>query len=142
MSVKTVRRLAAELLNVGETHVKIIDAKRASEALTRDDVRALISEGAIAKEQKKGVGRAKARLKKKRLRFGRRRGPGSRKGKKFASFSRKDRWMRSTRALRRALRRYKNSLEPRDYRSVYKKIKGGFFKNKKQLVAFIEKISR
>jgi ribosomal protein L19E len=61
MSLKTVRRLAARLLRAGESRIRIIDAKRASEALTGDDVRSLIAEGVIALEPPRGVRRVSRR---------------------------------------------------------------------------------
>jgi len=49
MSIVTVRRLAADILGVGENKVWISPEKisEVSSALTRDDVRALIKQGTI-----------------------------------------------------------------------------------------------
>jgi large subunit ribosomal protein L19e len=135
MGLKTVKRLAANLLGVGESHVKILDAKRASEALTRDDVRGLLKEGVVFVEHKKGVGRGKARFKQDRKHAGRRRGVGSRKGSKRIE---KKIWMKRVRALRRVLKRFSDSMDSRAYRNAYKKIKGGYFKNKRHLVSFLK----
>ena len=51
MSVKTVRRLAADILGVGQSRVKInpLQIKRAEEALTRKDVEHLIGDGVLVK---------------------------------------------------------------------------------------------
>jgi len=135
LSLKTVKRLASRLLRVGESHVKILDAKRASEALTRDDVRSLISEGVIVSEQKTGVGRAKARFKHSRLHAGRRRGVGSRKGGRKARGKKK--WVSVTRGLRRVLLSLKPLLKKGYYRNAYLKIKGGYFKSKAQLIQYL-----
>ncbi len=135
MSLKTVRRLASRLLGVGESHVKILDAKRAGEALTSDDVRSLISEGVIVGEQRVGVGRAKARFKQARLHSGRRRQHGSRKGGRKAK--KKKKWVSLTRGMRRALSALKPSLKKGYYRNAYLKIKGGYFKSKAQLLQYL-----
>ncbi|MEM0475285.1 MAG: 50S ribosomal protein L19e [Candidatus Norongarragalinales archaeon] len=140
MSLKTVRRLAGRILGAGESRVRILDAKRASEALTRDDVRALIREGAIVAKQRKGVGRAKARFKHFRVHSGRRRGRGSKKGGVRSCEKRK--WISLVRALRRALAFQRGKISSRDYRRVYGMIKGGFFRNKKQLAEFLREIKK
>ncbi|NYZ78053.1 50S ribosomal protein L19e [Candidatus Micrarchaeota archaeon] len=135
MSLKTVKRLASRVLGVGESHVKILDAKRASEALTSDDVRSLISEGAIVGEQKMGVGRAKARFKQARLHAGRRRQKGSVKGGRKTRGKKK--WISMTRGTRRLLASLKPSLKKGYYRNSYLKIKGGYFKSKAQLLQYL-----
>jgi len=137
MSLKTIRRLAADVLKVGETHVKILDVKRAGDALTRDDVRTLIKESAIVATQKKGVGRAKASWKQGRKKLGRRVGLGSRKGSALAKVSRKKRWMVKVRSLRRVLSVLRNGLKKGAYRKVYLMVKGGQFRSKKQLREFV-----
>ncbi len=135
MSLKTVRRLAADIAGVGESRVRILDAKRAGEALTRDDVRSLFSEGAVAVSETKGVGRAKARFKQSRVQAGRRRGWGSAKG--GVKTREKAKWVSLVRGLRRALATHKNKIARSDYRRAYRMIKGGFFKNKRQLAEFV-----
>ncbi|MFH1056446.1 MAG: 50S ribosomal protein L19e [Candidatus Micrarchaeota archaeon] len=134
MGLQTIRRLAASIFKAGESRVKIKDAARAKEALTRDDVRTLIREGVLVLEQKKGVGRAKAKFKQSRLKAGRRRGTGSLKGAKFSRASRKGRWMEKVRAQRSLLKMLKKNLKEGEYRSLYSMVKGGFFKSKKHLL--------
>ncbi|MEM4255300.1 MAG: 50S ribosomal protein L19e [Candidatus Norongarragalinales archaeon] len=136
MGLKTVRRLVASIANAGESRVKIIDAARAKEALTRDDARSLIKEGAVVIEQKKGVGRNKARFKQSRVHSGRRRGPGSRKGASFAGKSRKERWVEKVRSQRKVLKSMKSGLAQGAYRKLYSMIKGNLFKTKKQLLSY------
>jgi large subunit ribosomal protein L19e len=138
MSLITIRRLAADVLEVGESHIKILDAKAASEALTRDDVRNLIKEGVIVSTQKKGVSRSKARWKQSRKKLGRRVGLGSRKGRAFAKVSRKTRWMAKVRSLRRVLHNARPLLKKGGYRKLYLMVKGGHFRSKKQLSEFFK----
>ena len=140
MTLKTVRRLAADVAGVGESRIRVVDAKRANEALTRDDVRTLFSEGAVAVVEAKGSGRAKARFKQQRTHSGRRRGAGSAKGSVAARG--KSEWIALVRGLRRALALRKSRLGRVDYRRAYRMIKGGFFKNKRQLAEFIRGLEK
>jgi len=136
MGLQTVRRLAASILKAGESRVRILDAVKAKEALTRDDVRSLVRQGIVVVEQKKGVGRAKARFKQSRLHAGRRRGRGSRKGAKYSRVSRKERWVGKVRSQRRLLKRLKGELRKGGYRKLYSMVKGNFFKSKKHLLSY------
>ncbi|MGC8960900.1 MAG: 50S ribosomal protein L19e, partial [Candidatus Bathyarchaeia archaeon] len=76
MSLRIQRRLAAELLNVGESRVWIDpeSIERVEAAITREEVERLIHEGVIRKLPERGVSRGRIRSKPGR------RGPGSRKG--------------------------------------------------------------
>jgi len=143
MSMKTVKRLAAEILKVGENRVKIApaEAKRAEEALTRDDVRALIVDNVITAEPKRGVSRLRARKKQAQKKKGRRRGIGSRKGGKYSKVKRKTIWMNKVRAQRKTLFEYSDKglmEEGSSYRTVYKMIKGGAFKGRGQMVKYLQ----
>jgi large subunit ribosomal protein L19e len=90
-------------------------------AITREEIRKLIHEGAIKSAPEKGVSRVRARVlhekRKKRLR----RGPGTRKGSSGAKITRKQAWMQRIRALRRALRGWKahRALTEGAYRQLY-----------------------
>ena len=57
MEPKQVKRLAARVLGVGEKRIRIRDLEKAQQAMTGDDVRALMKQGAIEVLQKKGVSR-------------------------------------------------------------------------------------
>src|SRR2546426_6067895 len=77
MSLKSQRRLAADLLGGGLNRVWIDpeDIDRVQSAITRDEVKKLIREGSISLLPKTGVSRGRVRA-----RSGRRKGAGSRKG--------------------------------------------------------------
>ncbi|MBO3802619.1 MAG: 50S ribosomal protein L19e [Candidatus Brockarchaeota archaeon] len=131
MSLKTVRRMAATMLKAGESRIWI-DPNRIDDvqsAITRDDVRRLIGEGAIKKMPKAAPsrGRTRARLEKKRS--GRRRGHGSRKGPKKARSPPKRLWVSKVRAQRAFLDelRRRGTIKRREYRLLYRKVKGGQF---------------
>ena len=76
MNLKGQRRMAAQLMKVGKNKVKF-DSDRlddASEALTKDDVRALINSGAITERPKVGNSRGRVRQRKAQQKKGRQRG--------------------------------------------------------------------
>ena len=138
MSLQTVKRVASRLFKAGESRVRILDAKRASEALTADDVRTLIKEGVVTRTPSGAPGRGKARLRNKRRQEGRGRGPGSRRGTPSASFDKKKQWMRRVRALRKLLNKVKPQLKAGAYSRLYSMVKGGSVRDKKQLLEFLK----
>ena len=130
------KRLAADLLKCGVHRVKI-DPKKVeeiTEAITREDVKRLIKDGVIWKEQKKGVSRARVRARR------RKKGPGSRKGGKYSRVSRKEQWMMRVRAQRRRLRelRDKGLITKTVYRKVYRMVKAGAFKSIAAMMEYLE----
>jgi ribosomal protein L19E len=137
MSVQMVRRTAARLLGCGESRVVIADAKRAEEALTSDDVRALIHQGVVWKRLSVSPGRAKAENRQKRRRMGRGRGPGAFRGGPNARQPGKERWMARVRKQRRLLQHFKPLLPEGAYRSVYRMIKGNAFRDAAHLQAYL-----
>lgn len=130
MAISTVRRLAADIFNVGENRVKISPegVQEAEGALTRVDVKALIEKGIITKVRKKG----RASTSK-----GRRRSPGHRKG---AVLSQKDVWMEKVRAQRKFLAMLLSSgaLKKQHKWSVYRKVKSGLFRNKRAMLLYLK----
>ena len=136
MSVRTVRRLAADILKCGESKVWMDPERREdiASALTRDDVKALIMQGAVKAVKKRGVSRWRGRKNDERRRKGRR-GPGSRKG---SSVDEKERWMAQVRAQRKYLKQIKSALKESAYRKLYLKVKGGEFKSRAQLMYYIK----
>ncbi len=134
MSISTVRRICARVFDVGESRVKIMDTKRASEALTADDVRTLVKDKAVVIIASKGPSRAAARYKQSRLRSGRRRGPGSKKG---TSISTKDKWIMKIRSQRKLLFSLKLKVKHGEFRKVYRMIKGNAFKSKHALLTYL-----
>jgi len=120
-NLKYQRKIAAKVAGVGIDRVRF-DPERIEEieeAVTRRDISRLIAQGAITILKKKGTSRGRARA-----RRGKRRGPGSYKGSKHARLSKKKRWMRKIRALRRALREMRDSglISKREYRELYPRL--------------------
>ncbi len=142
MAMNTVRRIAAEVLGVGQSKVRINpeSAQKAGEALTRDDVRDLISEGAIYALQPRGVSRLRGRVKRAQMRKGRRMGKGSRKGTFSARLSDKEAWMAKVRAQRKMLREMvsQGKVKEGTARKIYSMIKGNAFRGVKVLEAHLK----
>jgi len=133
MTAITVKRLAADILKVGVTRIRIKEDEytRVMEALTREDVRGLIDDGAVYSLRYVGP-RTKPPRKRK--------GTGKRRGKKFSRKGEKESWMERIRAQRKYLVVLIESGEvPAEYkRKVYLKIKGGSFKGKKALLNYLK----
>jgi large subunit ribosomal protein L19e len=129
--LKAQRRLAADVLDVGKNRVKLDPERQGdiAEAITREDVRELIDEGAIRVEPKSGNSRGRARERAKKRSYGHQKGQGSRKGKAGGRRNEKAEWRSKIRAQRRRLRKYRDQgeLEPADYRQLYRMAGGGEF---------------
>lgn len=133
MSLKNQRRLAAEILKVGESRVWI-DPDRAEDveiAITRDEIRRLIHELAIRRRPKSGVSRARARTLHEKKKKGLRRGPGRKSGSTRARISKKKAWMKKVRPLRKKLRELKTShtITESVYRHLYNMAGSGEFES-------------
>lgn len=129
--LKSQRRLAAQILKVGQNRVWI-DPERIDDvevAITRDDIRKLIHESVIKRLPEKGVSRARARVLHEKRKKGRRRGSGSRSGTFHAKISKKEAWMSKIRALRKRLRALKTGriITENTYRKLYIMASSGRF---------------
>jgi len=130
MAINTVRRLAADIMHVGENKIRIKpgDIKDVEGALTRADVKGLIAKGSILKL--KPQGRASTAKKG-------RRGHGHRKG---TVLDPKGVWMEKIRAQRRFLGLLLESgaLPKAQKKIIYRKLKSGIFRNKKAMFLFLK----
>lgn len=138
MKLDQLKELAARTLGVGKKRIKVLDEDRALEAITREDVRDLIKEGAIVIKKKKGVSRARARELIKKRKKGKRRGYGSRRGSKKARSGDKTTWILKVRAQRRRLKLLRPSI-PKLYRRAYRMVKAGYFKSVKHLESHLKR---
>jgi len=134
MDVSSQKRLAAKILKVGISRVRVKNTKEVAEAITRSDIKRLIEKGYIYVVQKKGTTRIHANIIRKQKKKGRRRGAGSKKG----SISSK--WTEKVRPLRRMLKELKeeNKIDKKNYRKLYLMVKGGFFRNKGHLLYYLK----
>ncbi len=136
------RRIAASLLKCGVNRVWF-DPERISDikdAISREDVRGLIGEGAIDDRQKVGVSRGRARARIAKRAYGHCKGPGRRKGAAGARNPSKRAWIQKIRAIRKTLveLRADGTLDPHSYRLLYRRAAGGQFRNVAHLKAHVE----
>lgn len=127
------RRLAAEILNVGQNRVWI-DPERVSDvegAITRQEIKKLIHEKVIVPSPVKGVSRSRAKIIREKKRKGRRQGPGSITGASRAKITKKEAWMLKIRSLRRKLRELKanRTITEETYTEYYRMAGSGRFQS-------------
>ena len=142
MKLKLQKKLASDILECSEKKIWFDEERleELKEAITKRDIRVLIQKGVIAQKQDKEISRGRARKNQKKKSRGQRKGLGSRKGKKTARTKTKEEWMNKIRSQREIIKKLRASgkISPKDYRTLYKKAKSGFFRNKRHLKLFIE----
>ncbi|MCW1296303.1 MAG: 50S ribosomal protein L19e [Candidatus Parvarchaeota archaeon] len=143
MKLDQQKRLISRILGVGKKRIWLdpARAKDIKEAITRADLLALIEEGAIKIKKKRGISRFRAKKIQEQKRKGRRRGPGSRKGKKSARVPHAQVWVNKIRVQRSFLKELKNTgkITKTQYRKLYLLSKGGFFRSISHIKLYIDK---
>lgn len=142
MSLRTQRRLASEIMKVGVNRVWI-DPLRTDDvamAIRREDMQRLIKEGTIKALPKMGVSRGRARVLHIKRKKGLRRGAGSRKGAKHSVIPQKRVWILRVRRQRDYSKGLKSRklIDKRTYRTLYRMIKGAFFKNTVEIDTYLK----
>ncbi len=137
MDLKNQKRMAAEILKCGASRVwinpnRITDV---ADAITRADVRTAILSGSIVKLPKKGNSRGRINKNLGQKDKGRQKGHGTRKGTLSTRSPKKDRWVKSIRAMRDELRKYRDGgkIDRNTYRRYYNLTKGGMFRGRRNL---------
>ncbi|MBI4173344.1 MAG: 50S ribosomal protein L19e [Candidatus Aenigmarchaeota archaeon] len=140
MQLTMQKRVAARLLKVGLSRVRVVQDKQVDEALTREDIRQLIGKGLIYAVQKKGTSRADANVRLRQKKKGLRKGIGSRKGRKGARTKTKRVWIRQVRGMRSLLASLRDDkmIEKADYKKIYYMVKGNAFRNKAHLLFYLK----
>ncbi len=143
--VASQKRIVASVLKCGVNRVWF-DPSRLSDienAISREDLRALITEGAIKARQKKGVSRGRARARIAQRSYGHRKGAGKRKGAAGARKPSKTAWVQKIRAIRKVLveLRTAGTIDRHMYRILYRKAAGGQFRSVAHLKAQMEILS-
>jgi large subunit ribosomal protein L19e len=135
------KRLAAKILKVGVTRVWM-DPERLEDiatAITREDIRGLVTEGVVKRKPATGISRGRARARDIKRAKGHGKGHGNRRGAKYARTPKKESWMRKIRAQRKVLKtmREEKTIDAHAYRILYLKAKGGEFRNVAHLKSYI-----
>jgi len=141
MDLKVQKNITRSLLKVGIKRIKFDPEKLSEikEAITKKDIHGLINKRIIEISPKRGSSRGRARKILLQKRKGRRKGIGSRKGKSNARLNSKKNWINRIRILRRFLRKMKEKkiIVNKDYRELYLKAKGGFFRSERHLKTYM-----
>lgn len=144
MSIGLQRRLAADIMKVGESRVWIDpeSLEEVSKAITRADVKGLIVRNVIQAKPKQGVSRGRAKARHEQRLKGRRKGQGKRRGTAKARSPKKIAWMNKIRPLRRLLKtmKIKGTVTNQEYRKLYQLATGNFFRNYNHLKSHVEKM--
>lgn len=131
MDLSYQKKLAAEILGVGESRIKfdISAIDRIEGAVTKEEIRRLIKEGVIYAEYAKSNSRGRWREFHEERKAGRHRGQGKRKGTKGARTDPKRLWINRIRKIRRYLKWLRDNgvIDKKTYRLLYRKAKGGAF---------------
>lgn len=135
------KKLAAKVLGCSPKRV-VFDVEHLGEikeAITKADLRALISQGLIIMLPTRGVSRSRAHINASQKRKNRRKGAGSKKGKAGSRTDRKSVWVSKVRLQRLYLKGLKaqDKLAAHDFAELYRKAKGGFFRSKRHLELYI-----
>ena len=134
------RRLAADVLDVGKNRVWFDPEaqEEIAEAITREDIRELVTQGTVDAQDAKSNSRGRARERNRQRAAGHPKGPGTRKGTAGARQNSKDAWVSRIRAQRRRLKelREDGTLNRTQYRTLYDKAGGGEFDSVDRLEAF------
>ena len=135
------KRLASEILGVGVSRVRVDPARveDVADAITREEIKRLIKDGAVYAEPAHGNTGYSSKVRREQRRKGRRRGHGKRKGVRAARTDEKEVWMGKIRKIRRYLRFLRDNkiIDRKTYRRLYRLAKGGFFKSFNSLRTYL-----
>jgi large subunit ribosomal protein L19e len=143
VNLRTKKRLVSRVTGVGLDRIKFDpeSSDDIADAITRDNIRSLISAGAITIRAAKGTSRGRAKFKK--TQKGKRgTTTGSKKGRKGARVGKKQVYVAKVRALRHRLGIAKDRKEITnpEFWDLYRKIRGNTVRNIAHLRSLIEEI--
>lgn len=142
MELTAQRRLAAQVLKSSPKRVWF-DTQHLSdikEAITKADIRGLVIRGFVRVKPTGRNSRGRMHLRQQQRRKGRQSGHGNRRGTANARKSEKRDWINRVRKQRVFLqllltRKY---LDPKTYRMLYRKSKGGYFRSERHIKLYLE----
>ena len=142
MSLKNQKRIAAQVLKCSPYRIRfdtnhLTDIK---EAITKSDIRSLVSQGVIHVKPVENISRGRARETAAKKRKGQRRGQGSRKGTYYARAGHKRDWITRIRSQRDMLLKLRDGqkIDKKAFRQLYSKAKGGFFRSVRHIKIYVE----
>lgn len=141
VNLKTKRRLVSRILGVGANRVRF-DSEHlddVADAITRDNIRSLVTANVIQIRPVKGTSRGRAYFKKlQRHRRGTKQG--SKKGKKGARVGKKEVYVKKMRVMRHQLKvsKYRKEITNKDYWNLYRQVTGNQIRNLAHLRSLIE----
>ncbi|MGB9708338.1 MAG: 50S ribosomal protein L19e [Candidatus Pacearchaeota archaeon] len=142
-TLSTQKRLAAHVMNIGLEKVWFdpLRLNEIKEAITREDIKALIKEGAIKKRAKTGVKRRAGKTRQKRKRKGRGRGIGR---KKIILKKKKREYITKIRSIRRYLKvlKRKGEINYKQEEKLRRLAKAGIIKNVKDITEKIKELKQ
>jgi len=140
--VASQKRIVASILKCGVNRVWFDPARLSDieDAISREDLRGLVTEGVIKARQKKGVSRGRARARIAQRSYGHRKGAGKRKGASGARNPSKTAWVRKIRAIRKVLVELRDAgtIDRHMYRILYRRAAGGQFRSVAHMKAQME----
>jgi len=139
--------MSSRLLRVGKNKLTINqekytnNKKMVDDAITREDNRKIIVAGIIEKKKDTGQSRGRVRILLEKKKLKRKRGPGKRKGTPKAR-QKSSVYNIKIRGLRNKLQEIKNNnkLNDKNYRKLYRMVKGNYFRGKKHLEEYVNEI--
>lgn len=143
VNLRTKKRLVSRVVGVGQSRIKF-DSERLddiADAITRQNIRSLISAGAITISPSNGTSRGRSKFKK--AQKGKRgTTTGSKKGRKGARVGKKEVYVKKVRALRHRLKVAKDREEVTnpEFWDLYRKIGGNTIRNVAHLRSLIDEV--
>ena len=141
MNLRNQKTVSAKILKVGKGKVWFDTTRldEIKEAITRRDLKSLIGKKIIQQKPDHGTSRVRARKRIIQRRKGRQKGPGTKKGKHTARAPKKKNWMIQVRGQRKFINELKEKelIEVSVYRKLYRKIKGGYFRNRRHIKLYL-----
>ena len=141
MKLNLQKKLAAAVSKVSKSRISldISDIEKVKSAITRADIRGLITKKIIKVKSKSGSSKSRIRKIQLQKRKGRRKTISSRKGTHNARLSRKREWINKIRIQRSYLKQLRDQkkVEIKIYQQLYRKVKGGFFRSKRHITTYL-----